>query len=218
MHRLLPYRLFQWYSPFWLKVTFLVCRFLYNLEIFGVTRIPTQGPFLWVINHASKWDSPLFLYLQRRLRADAYVYGGGGPLWSPRSVKARRMIPAPRGVGRSGQWLWSALKMLQQGYPILIAPEGTIRWDGRLQPFKPGAAWLALRSGAPIVVSVLRGGYAIWPRWARFPRLTGKLEIRIGEPFRFPAVTRGRVDEEMLQAVNRRIADEMRRLEENREA
>lgn len=213
MRKPLQCKIFQWYSPFRLKVIFQICRVLYKLEIRGAENIPAQGPFICVVNHASKLESILLLHLLRKMRSDSYIYGGGGPAWSPRSIKAMQMIPAPRGVGRSGPWLWMALKILREGSPIGIAPEGAVRWDGRLQPLQPGAAWLALRSGAPIIACVLRGGYSIWPRWARFPKLTGRLEIRIGKPFGILQNSRRRVDEEMIQAVNRRIVNEMSGLE-----
>jgi 1-acyl-sn-glycerol-3-phosphate acyltransferase len=109
--------------------------------------------------------------------------------------------------------LWWAVKMLDKGHPVIIYPEGGIRLDGRMRPLQPGAAWLALRSRVPVVVCVLRGGYAIWPRWAKLPRLTGRLELRIGEPLRIPEAAGGKVTGEMIETVTRRIADEMARLE-----
>ncbi len=188
-------------------------RGLYKLKIRGAEHVPATGPCIFIIHHSSKLDITLGAFLYQA-RPDIGGYGSGLRLWASPFAKALGATPMFKGVGHSGPFLWTALNALQKGRPIAIAPEGEMEWDGRVLPLKPGAAWLALRSGAPIIVTVLRGGYAIWPRWARFPRLTGKLEIRIGEPFRFPAVTRGRVDEEMLQAVNRRIADEIRRLVE----
>ncbi len=83
-----------------------------------------------------------------------------------------------------------------------------------MRSLNPGAAWLALRSGAPIVVCVLRGGYSIWPRWANFPRPSGRLQIRVGKPLRVPPAGPAPLGRDAIRAVNRRIADEMRRLEE----
>jgi len=190
-----------------------LARGLYKLEIRGAEHVPATGPCIFIIHHSSKLDITLGAFLYR-VRPDTGGYGSGLRLWASPLTKALGATPMFKGVGRSGPFLWMALNALQKGRPVAIAPEGEMEWDGRVLPLKPGAAWLALRSGAPIVVSVLRGGYAIWPRWARFPRLTGKLEIRIGRPFRVPRISNGKVGEEMLQAVNRRIADEMRRLVE----
>ncbi len=202
-------KLLQLYFSFLLNLVFGVCRLLYRLEVEGLPHVPLQGPLISVGNHASLLDSFLLIHLVRKVRSDVCIYGGGGPRWSPRSLQAMRGIPAPRGKGRSGSPLWSALRELQSGCSIAIAAEGAIRWDGRPQPLQPGAAWLALRSGAPIVVGVLRGSYSIWPRWATFPRLTGRLQLRIGKPF----VAAGPVTRETIDAVNLRIAEEMQRLE-----
>lgn len=191
----------------------MISRLLYKLKTLGIENIPAQGPFIFAGNHSSKLDTFLIIYLLNELRSNVYIYGGGGPLWSPRSINAVRGIPILRGVRRSGPSLWMALKILQKGYPILIAPEGAISWDGQLQPFQPGAAWLALRSEVPIVPCVLRGGYSIWPRWAKFPRLRGRLEIRIGEPFTLPKAADCKIDEAMIQVANQKIATEMAKLE-----
>ena len=52
--------------------------------------------------------------------------------------------------------------VLQQGGAIMITAEGEWTWDGRLQdPLAPGASWLALRTGAPVVPVVSAGGYDV---------------------------------------------------------
>ena len=94
-----------------------------------------------------------------------------------------------------------------------MAIEGAISWDGRLQPFQSGAAWLALRSEVPIVATVLRGGYSVWPRWAKFPRLTGHLEIRIGEPFMLSKARDRKIDAALIGEANQKSATEMAKLQ-----
>lgn len=197
------------FSAFLLASAFWLCRLLYKVEIVGDANIPRQGPFLFVVTHFSKLDTGFLLYnsLLRKRRPDAYVYGGVGLPWPLRPPQTTWGIPVPRGVGRAGPSLWTALKVLQKGCPLLIAPEGYVSWDGRLQPLEPGAAWLALRTRVPLVVCVLKGGYAVWPRWAKMPRLTGRLEIRIGEPFILSDVYDRKINEATIQAVNRRIVD-----------
>lgn len=194
------------------KITSGLCRLLYKLKISGGEHIPATGPCILVCNHSSKMD--ILLLILKQTRPDANLFGSGVRVRAAPLGRALGGIPMFKGMGHSGPFLWMALKALQHGRSIMIAPEGEMEWDGRIRQLKPGVAWLALRSWAPVVACVLRGGYSIWPRWARFPRLTGRLEIRIGKPLSIPEASHGKVDREMIQTVSRRIADEMRRLVE----
>ncbi len=182
-----------------------LARWLYRLKISGREHIPDTGAFLFVASHPSRLDF-LSVWALLRMRPDSILLLG---------VRLAVMVGAYRRAGVTAisaagvAALRSALHEIQSGRPAIIAPEGGLQWDGRLRPLLPGAAVLAARSGTPVVVAVLRGGYSIWPRWAAFPKLTGRLELRIGQPFRFsPAAGRDIVEE-----ANRRIADEMMRLE-----
>jgi 1-acyl-sn-glycerol-3-phosphate acyltransferase len=122
------------------------------------------------------------------------------------------VLPAFKVRGLSAGSLFEAYKLLQQGKIFFTGPEGEIAWDGRLQPLRPGAAWLALRARAPLVVMVLAGGYDICPRWARRPHVTGRLVLRVGKPFYLCDAPHQRVTEEMLHDANLKIRAEMEAL------
>jgi 1-acyl-sn-glycerol-3-phosphate acyltransferase len=83
-------------------------------------------------------------------------------------------------------------------------------WDGRLQEFKTSTAWLALKSGAPVCPSYIRGAYDACPRWAKYPNLTGAIEVRIGKPF-FVSLPgeKKKLDDALLLECTRRIRDEI---------
>jgi 1-acyl-sn-glycerol-3-phosphate acyltransferase len=51
----------------------------------------------------------------------------------------------------------NALEVLDRGLALGIYPEGTRSFTGEMLPFLKGAAWLALRSGAPIVPCGITG-------------------------------------------------------------
>ena len=63
-----------------------------------------------------------------------------------------------------------ALRLLRQGEPLVIFPEGGRSPDGRLQTFRPGAFRLALAVGAPVVPVTIVGAFEAWPARRRFPR------------------------------------------------
>ncbi len=74
--------------------------------------------------------------------------------------------------------------LLRQGKSSLIYPEGTRTPDGKMAPFKSGAAYLAWKLGKKVVPMGINGAYEIWPRSRKLPRLFTKEhgEIYIGEP------------------------------------
>jgi 1-acyl-sn-glycerol-3-phosphate acyltransferase len=59
------------------------------------------------------------------------------------------------------------LEVLRRGEVLGMYPEGT-RTPGTLLPFLPGAAWMALSSGAPLVPAAITGTHDAMPKGARF--------------------------------------------------
>ena len=92
-------------------------------------------------------------------------------------------------------------KLIEDGWSIVMFPEGTRSPDGWTRRFRPGAAALARQHGIPVVPVALRGSYAAMPRGRNWPA-PGRppVHVRYGRPVR-PA---GR-DENTL-AFNARIS------------
>lgn len=194
-------------------------RILYEIRIEGEENIPKKGPLILVGNHSSASD--LFgSCVWRKMRPDMHLFVTDAVMSSP--FKARiflRMggIPVYKAKGLSISSFLTALRYLKQGEAVGLAPEGEMSWDGRLQEFKTGAAWLALKSGAPICPTHVRGVYDILPRWAVYPKLSGNIEIRIGKPFfvSTPGEKR-KVEDPLLLECTKRIRDEICALREKR--
>src|SRR5207253_7968277 len=55
----------------------------------------------------------------------------------------------------------SALKSLKRGMPLVIFPEGGRTQDGKIQPFMPGAFFLAIKSQVDVVPVALLGTYEL---------------------------------------------------------
>ncbi len=54
--------------------------------------------------------------------------------------------------------------LLREGWNLIIFPEGGRSHDGWFQAFRGGAAYLATRTGRPVVPVHIDGTYRIWPR------------------------------------------------------
>ena len=75
----------------------------------------------------------------------------------------------------------SALKSLRSGMPLVIFPEGGRTQDGHLQPFLPGAFFLAIKAQADIVTIALLGTFGLLPMNTYHIKCQ-PLEMRVGEP------------------------------------
>jgi len=157
-------------------------RFLVKFDrVDGLENFPLSGPAILMINHIAFVDPIVVLgVLPRNIvpmaKIEVYSYPIVGifpRLWG--------VIPVRRGeVDREA--LRKALDVLAAGEVILVAPEGTRHPS--LQRGKEGVAYLASRSGAPVIPVAVEGtvGFpALNPmRW----RQPGTV-VRLGRPFRF---------------------------------
>ncbi len=119
-------------------------------------------PVIFAANHHSHVDTPLLvtsipLPWRRNLVVGAAAdYFFGTRLTSAMSALAIGAIPIERSkVGRKSSDL--AADLIDDGYSFMIFPEGGRSPDGWGQPFRGGAAYLAIRCDVPVVPVHLRG-------------------------------------------------------------
>jgi 1-acyl-sn-glycerol-3-phosphate acyltransferase len=99
-----------------------------------------------------------------------------------------------------------ALACIQDGYTMLIFPEGTRSRDGKMHEFKGGAAKLAIDSGVPLIPVRIEGAWNILPPHRKFPRIFGlrgsyPLSITFGKPI----VPDNRTVEELTTALQKAV-------------
>ena len=116
--------------------------------------VPAHGPVILAPNHTGFLDPPLLMGTSPRpihCLAKREIFRG--PLgWFLRSIG---QIPLDRsGTDRTA--LTSALAVLSAGRVLVVYPEGT-RGSGNFADMRRGLAWLAVRSGAPVVPVVAFG-------------------------------------------------------------
>lgn len=184
-------------------------RLLFGLRVEGAEHVPRHGAFIVVSNHCSNLDPPLVGW------ATGHQVGRVVHFMAKTEMRSWPVIGwlatqsgvyfVRRGEGDREAQRFS-LEALADGRPIGIFPEGTRSRDGRLREFKSGAAFLAMRSGAPILPVAIAGSHRMFPGRSRWPHRTRVL-IRIGDRFSLRHQPAGRLDRVELAEGSGRIRD-----------
>jgi 1-acyl-sn-glycerol-3-phosphate acyltransferase len=169
---------------------------------------PEHGPAIIVANHTSSADPHLLwirhnvqfqrprLRVIRFLTAKEYYLQPGIVGWVCRAMKS---IPVERS-GHDMAALRDAFRTLDEGHLLGIFPEGKINAtapDERLLPGGTGVAWLALKSGAPVIPVFIHGA----PRSANVRETLlkrSRTRLTYGEPIEFPKLKQGKPSHEIL--------------------
>lgn len=174
--------LFYHFANFLVKVALIA---LTRREVRGREYVPRQGPLIVVANHINFIDPPfLSASIPRRITFMAKMELYNTP-WMRLLLSAVGAFPVRRGrLARRA--LRHALSALAQGEAIGIFPEGTRSQNRQMQPAQPGAALIALQSGAPILPVGISGSERVRGVLSvlRRPRIV----VNIGHPFQLPAI------------------------------
>jgi len=115
------------------------------------------GPAIWVSNHHSWWDYFVAAVALRSAgRSDTWV------LVDPQNVGNERLFRSAGAIGSTE--IRQAVANVVSGGVLVVFVAGQLRPAGPVTSARPGATWLARRSGAPVVTVatrvVLRGQQA----------------------------------------------------------
>ena len=151
-------------------------------------RVPARGACIVVANHSSYLDAIcLGSACPRRLNfliADE-IYR----LWRLRWFYYMMGAIPLRTEGADTRALRRALEVLESGGAVGIFPEGRRMPDGSIGEGKMGAAFLAWRSGAPVIPAAIVGAHHAMPVGSAFPK-PRRIRVFFGEVIRFPEAER----------------------------
>ena len=174
--RMMRYRIISGWSRLIVWLSRVILGIDWRVE--GRENLPSR-PAVILAKHQSAWETLAFQHifppqvhvLKRELLWIPF-FGWGLALMSPIAIDRSRGVAALRSIARRGQ------KRLEQGFWVVVFPEGTRVAPGESRDYQPGGAWLAAASGAP-VVPVAHNAGLYWPRNA-FLKRPGTVTIRIG--------------------------------------
>jgi 1-acyl-sn-glycerol-3-phosphate acyltransferase len=164
-----------------------------RLRVEGAEHVPASGPLLLASNHLSVTDStflPMAVARHVTFMAKAEYFTATGPLG--RFVSWFMARDGQVAVNRDDQLaavksLDACLEVLRRGDAFAIYPEGTRSPDGRLYRGRTGVAWLALKSGAPVVPVAMVGTGRLLPPGRVLPR-PARLGVVFGKPVQLGAI------------------------------
>jgi 1-acyl-sn-glycerol-3-phosphate acyltransferase len=189
-------------------------RALARPRLTGAENIPASGGAILAANHLSAIDSVYLPFMVERpvtfsAKIEYFSARGFGSRLLAVYLKATNQLSIDRDGARAAQdTLEVVLARLLSGELFGIYPEGTRSPDGKLYRGRPGVAWLALKSGLPVIPVGMMGTRRVLPPGKLVPR-PGKVEVRIGKPLVFdpaladepPAKARRIITEQVMAAI-----------------
>lgn len=168
-----------------------------------------QQPVVIASNHTSHLDTAAVIQaLPPRFR-DKLLVGAAADYWFGNRVSgtiaalALGAFPVER-KRASAASARIAVRLAQEGWNLVLFPEGGRSPDGWLQEMKPGAAFVAAKAQRPMVPMWITGAEHLLPKGAKGVR-RGQVDVLIGDPI-YPR------EGEDARALHARFAEAMQRL------
>jgi 1-acyl-sn-glycerol-3-phosphate acyltransferase len=131
-------------------------RLFTRLETKGLENIPQGGPLLVAFNHLAHLDAALVLpFMPQPIEGIALENLYHVPI-TGQLLRLYGTIPVHRDQF-DRDVVRRALQALAEGKMLALAPEARMSLTGALEPARQGVAYLALRSGAPVLPVALTG-------------------------------------------------------------
>lgn len=150
-------------------VVALLCWIVSRVRVSGAEHLPKSGAYLLVANHPSVLDHP-FVLLPTRRRAS---FMGKSELFAG----LKGMLVSRLGGFPVRRRTWdreafaTAEDLLARGKVLIMYLEGGVSPIGGYRPARPGAGYLAARTGVPVVPCHIAGTRELYRPWRR-PRVS----------------------------------------------
>lgn len=184
----------SWLAKAIYHTSMFLSKIFVRLRYKGQENLPTEDNYIIVANHQSFFDG---LWLMGGVPSEhfaSFSCMAGSDLEDDYGLTGKIMLRVGRSIlvdrnGNPVRGLIVARQKLEEGNIVMIHPEGTRTHDGKIGEMMNGAAYLAHKTGAPIIPTYIDGAYEIFSRYMPVPypihlrRMRRKpLTIEFGEP------------------------------------
>jgi 1-acyl-sn-glycerol-3-phosphate acyltransferase len=178
-----------------------------KMRIEGLEKIDPGATYVFVANHRSFMDIPVLLAhlpLQFRFFAKKGLFLI--PFLGTHLRRAGHLPVVKDNPRASLKSMTDAIRLLRaQGMSVILFPEGGRSKDGILQDFIEGAAYVAVKSGLPVIPIAMTGTREVLPMGS-LQIMSGIVELRIGDPIPTASLTlKDRAT--LTQTMHDRVAD-----------
>jgi 1-acyl-sn-glycerol-3-phosphate acyltransferase len=189
----------------------LVAKAFGRIRIEGLEKVPASGAFVVAPVHRSNIDFALTALLTRR----PMRYMGKDSIWKSRPlgrfVSMLGAFPVRRGSA-DRESLRACIEIIEGGSPLVMFPEGQRRSGPVVEGLFDGTAFVAAKTGVPIVPVGIGGSEEMMPKGAKFLRRS-QLVMIVGDPIPAPAHTdAGRVPRTAVRDLTEAVGAELQRL------
>ena len=187
-----------------------ICRTYLRLRVIGVENIPKEGPFVFAPTHRSTIDIPVAsAATRRRMR-----FMGKDSIWKYKLIgkvmTGLGAFPVTRGTADL-EALKRCIAILNSGEPLVMFPEGTRHYGPEVQPLFDGAAYVALKTGVPIIPAAIAGTEDVMRSGSKAIRFK-KCRMVIGKPIAAEVPGGGRASREQISELTVKLQHEMQLL------
>ncbi len=161
----------------------MATRALTRLEVRGLENIPPSGPLILAFNHLGHLD-PVLLYITMPVFPE--IVGLSEAFEIPLVgwfVRAYGGIPVHRDQFDRAV-VEQALQILRNGWMLALAPEARFSTIAKLEQARTGVAYLAMKSGAPVLPIAITGTEKLGVSFKRLCR--AQISLTYGTPLRLP--------------------------------
>jgi len=164
----------------WSRLVIALARFVCGVEyrVIGRENLPAE-PSIVLSKHQSAWETlayqkilPPQVWVLKRELLSVPFFGWGLAMMSPIAIDRGSATRALK------QTLEQGKSRLSDGWWIVIFPEGTRIAPGKRGRYHLGGAWLACKTGAPVLPIAHNAG-TVWGRNA-FMKYPGTITVSIG--------------------------------------
>lgn len=175
---------------------FAFCKIVFRVKKVGEENIKKQGAYIMCANHQSNWDPPILVACTKRkmyIMAKAELFKNNFIKWL---AKKCCVFPVKRGKMDIESMKFS-LKVLKEGEILMLFPEGTRKGMQKNGKAQNGAAFMALRTGVPVIPVGIQGKMKPFH----------KVKLNYGKPLDFSKYQTNKPEKEILDKVSKEIME-----------